>query len=166
MEPLPTDKYCTKKRFCPAFVRLDRRGRWIKPDFFPFFWLQYVHLKCIGHDFCEGEAAIDGGRRRYRERDAALVRGRRVITIMRMDVFIMGCVSPPFQCPPLRLLLLLPLSLPGSLEQLRLRSTSGGPGPHLDAPQPRRYNLSPEGVCVCAILFHLYHPKQPLHLCG
>lgn len=41
-----------------------------------------------------------------RKRDAALVRGRWVITIMRMDVFIMSCVSRSSP-PPTHILLLL-----------------------------------------------------------
>lgn len=90
-----------------------------------FLGPQFIYLRCILEDREEG--GITGERRSWAGgRDAAPVRGSQVITIMRMDVFIMGCVSR--STPPL------PLSLSGSLEWLRLRPTSGGAGPHSDAP--------------------------------
>lgn len=55
---------------------------------------------------------------------AALMRGRRVITVMRMDVFIMNCVS--HSNPPFHVLVL----SPSCFEMLS--SESAGPVRHLD----------------------------------
>lgn len=114
---------------------------------------RFIYLRCISEDggrpVCES-VVRDGAA----GRDAAPMRGSQVITIMRMDVFIMGCVSrstpprrptPPHPTP-------LPLSLSGSLEWLRLRPTSGGPGPHFDAPASQLQPVSRGkcvSVCVC-----------------
>jgi len=65
---------------------------------------------------CKGEEATNSERQGWGKRVAALMHGRRVITIMRMDVFIVSCVShsSPFH----------PLLLPPSFSPLAHLSCS------------------------------------------
>lgn len=81
------------------------------------------------------------------KRESAAVRSRRVITIMRMDVFIMTFVSHSILSP-----------FSGSLEWLRLRPTSGGAGPHLVACLKRGKNLRCVFHCERVVLLESSGP--------
>ena len=86
------------------------------------------------------------------KREAALVHGRQVITIMRMDVFIMGCVSHSYPS--------LPLFLPPSLYSSLAHLSSSVCILHLadrdliSTPLPHCYSFSQEaGLFGCACVY-------------
>lgn len=97
--------------------------------------------------------STDTGRRRA----AASVRGRRVITVMRMDVFIMSgvfCYPPP------------PNLFSFSLEQLRLHSTSGRLWPRLYCVASLLQLVSRRGVSPISDSPPWKIKQKTLHLCG
>lgn len=108
---------------------------------------RFIYLRCISEDggrpVCESV-----GRDGAAGRDAAPMRGSQVITIMRMDVFIMGCVSrstPPPPAPPHYLFHFL-AHLSGSVCVLHQADHA-----LISTPRPRSYSLSQEeSVFRCA----------------
>lgn len=128
--------------FCSSeirqFVCTDSRRRAVYKTWIQDFWA-LIHLFEM---YCQQCASVcmrlcvqrkSEPMVRYIDRgtsEAALVRGRRVITIMRMDVFIMSCVSYSNSFLPI---FFHPSFLPW-LTWVPPHPTSGRLGPHLDAP--------------------------------
>lgn len=123
----------------------------------------YIYLKCIAcRNVCVYVCVKETKKKRpmvrdgdRAEREAAVVRGRRVITIMRMDVFIMSCASHSNPS--------LPLNLPPSFFPSPAQSSSSVCVLHLadgflTVKLPAHfYSLSREEFgCV-----HLSHPVPP-----